>query len=73
VAPPKEYAGSSIYLVPGNKAITGNEGNGVIEFIRNYSSITFTNPVFEHESGVRELARLHPGRGRARGSASAAT
>jgi hypothetical protein len=45
--PSNEYGGSSIVLVPGNNAITGNEGNGVIEFIGNYSSITFTNPVHE--------------------------
>jgi len=46
--PSNEYGGSSIYLVAGNNAITGNEGNGVIEFIGNYSSITFTNPVSEN-------------------------
>jgi hypothetical protein len=45
--PSNEYGGSSIYLVTGENAITGNEGNGVIEFIGNYSSITFTNPVNE--------------------------
>jgi hypothetical protein len=49
--PSNEYGGSSIHLVPGNNAITGNEGNGVIEFIGNYSSITFTNPVFENWYG----------------------
>lgn len=45
--PSNEYGGSSIYLVTGANAITGNEGNGVIEFLGNYSSITFTNPVNE--------------------------
>jgi hypothetical protein len=46
-----EYGGSSIFLVSGANAITGDEGNGVIEFIGNYSSITFTNPVFENWYG----------------------
>lgn len=45
--PSNEYGGSSIFLVTGSNAITGHEGNGVIEFIGNYSSITFTNPVDE--------------------------
>ena len=49
--PSNEYGGSSIYLVAGANAITGSEGNGVIEFIGNYSSITFTNPVFENYYG----------------------
>jgi hypothetical protein len=49
--PSNEYGGSSIYLVTGANAITGNEGNGVIEFIGNYSSITFTNPVSENWYG----------------------
>jgi hypothetical protein len=49
--PSNEYGGSSIFLVSGANAITGDEGNGVIEFIGNYSSITFTNPVFENWYG----------------------
>jgi hypothetical protein len=45
--PSNEYGGSAIHLVTGTNAITGNEGNGVIEFVGDYSSITFTNPVAE--------------------------
>lgn len=45
--PNNEYGGSSIYLVTGANAITGNEGNGVIEFIGDYNSISFTNPINE--------------------------
>jgi len=46
-SPSNEYGGNSIYLVTGENAISGDEGNGVIEFLGNYSSITFTIPVSE--------------------------
>jgi hypothetical protein len=43
--PSAEYGGSSI-SVSGN-TVYGSEGNGTVEFIGTYSSITWTNPQFE--------------------------
>jgi hypothetical protein len=43
--PSAEYGGSSI-SVSGN-TVLGNEGNGTVEFVGTYSSITWTNPQFE--------------------------
>jgi|HubBroStandDraft_6_1064221.scaffolds.fasta_scaffold865448_1 hypothetical protein len=40
-----EYPGSSITVCGGN--VCGIEGNGTIQFIGTYSSISFTTPVFE--------------------------
>lgn len=48
--PSAEYGGSAI--VPcGTDAVCGNEGNGTIQFIGTYSSITWTNPDFENWYG----------------------
>jgi hypothetical protein len=43
--PNAEYGGSAI-VVSGN-TVSGNEGNGTVEFIGTYSSLSWTNPVFE--------------------------
>ncbi len=40
-----EYGGSSI-TVSGNN-VYGNEGNGTVEFIGTYSSLSWTNPTYE--------------------------
>ena len=44
-----EYGGSSI-SVSGN-VVSGNEGNGTVEFLGTYSSISWTNPDFENWYG----------------------
>ncbi len=44
-----EYGGSSI-VVAGND-VSGNEGNGTVQFIGTYSSISWTNPTFENWYG----------------------
>ena len=43
--PSNEYGGSSI-SVSGNN-VYGNEGNGTVEFIGTYSSLSWTNPTYE--------------------------
>jgi hypothetical protein len=43
--PSAEYGGSSISL-SGN-TVSGSEGNGSVEFLGTYSSISWTNPDFE--------------------------
>jgi hypothetical protein len=43
--PSAEYGGSAI-SVSGN-TVSGSEGNGTVEFLGTYSSITWTNPQFE--------------------------
>lgn len=43
--PNGEYGGSTLSVV-GN-VVSGNEGNGTVEFLGTYSSISWTNPVFE--------------------------
>jgi hypothetical protein len=43
--PSAEYGGSSI-TVSGN-TVSGAEGNGTVEFLGTFSSITWTNPQFE--------------------------
>ena len=47
--PSAEYGGSSI-TVSGN-TVSGNEGNGTVEFVGTFSSITWTNPQFENWYG----------------------
>ncbi|MGH8214483.1 MAG: hypothetical protein ACREPZ_02125 [Rhodanobacteraceae bacterium] len=44
-----EYGGSAI-VVSGN-TVNGNEGNGTIQFIGTFSSIQWTNPIFENWYG----------------------
>ncbi len=44
-----EYTGQGI-VVTGND-VSGNEGNGTVEFLGTYSSISWTNPVFENWYG----------------------
>ncbi|MGH9470767.1 MAG: PEP-CTERM sorting domain-containing protein [Terriglobia bacterium] len=51
--PSAEYGGSSIYTggtCPAN-AVCGAEGNGTIQFNGTFSSLTWTNPVFENWYG----------------------
>jgi hypothetical protein len=43
--PNAEYGGGTI-LVSGN-TVSGAEGNGTVEFLGTYSSISWTNPIFE--------------------------
>jgi hypothetical protein len=47
--PSNEYGGGSI-VVSGNSVI-GTEGNGTVAFFGQFSSLTFTNPVFENWYG----------------------
>jgi hypothetical protein len=44
--PSAEYGGQSIVLA--GTAIDGSEGNGVVQFIGTYSSLTFTTPDYEN-------------------------
>lgn len=51
--PSAEYSGSSIYTggtCPAN-AVCGAEGNGTIQFNGTFTSLTWTNPVFENWYG----------------------
>ena len=51
--PSAEYGGSSIYVggtCPAN-AVCGAEGNGTIQFNGTFSSLTWTNPVYENWYG----------------------
>jgi hypothetical protein len=43
-----EYGGSGLVLNSAGTGVTGNEGNGLIELLGVYTSITFTTPVFEN-------------------------
>jgi hypothetical protein len=45
--PSHEYGGNPITSPPSSDSVHGLEGNGTIEFIGTYSSITFTTPTFE--------------------------
>ena len=47
--PSNEYGGSSI-TVSGN-TVSGNEGNGTVEFTGTFNSISWTNPQFENWYG----------------------
>lgn len=47
--PSAEYGGSAL-LVSGN-TVTGNEGNGTIQFKGSFASISWTNPIFENWYG----------------------
>ncbi len=50
--PSAEYGGSSIFVCSGNPlAVCGVEGNGTIQFDGTFSSISWTNPVFENYYG----------------------
>ena len=44
--PSAEYGGQSIVIA--GTAIDGSEGNGVVQFIGTYSSLTFTTPDYEN-------------------------
>jgi PEP-CTERM motif len=48
--PSAEYGGSTI-LVCSGKAVCGAEGNGTIQFQGTFSTISWTNPVFENYYG----------------------
>ena len=43
-----EYGGSGLVINSAGTGVTGNEGNGLIELIGVYSSITFTTPNYEN-------------------------
>lgn len=43
--PSNEYGGTALYISGEN--VKGNEGNGIIQFNGNFSSITFTTPQYE--------------------------
>jgi hypothetical protein len=47
--PSAEYGGPALSVV-GN-TVSGNEGNGTVQFIGTFSSISWTNPVFENWYG----------------------
>lgn len=50
--PSAEFGGSSIFVCSGNSmAVCGSEGNGTVQFHGTFSSITWTNPVFENYYG----------------------
>ncbi len=44
--PSNEYGGTALIISSG--AVSGQEGNGIIQFIGNYNSITFTTPQYEN-------------------------
>jgi PEP-CTERM motif len=46
--PNAEYGGGALVLDAAGTGVTGSEGNGVVELIGVYSSITFTTPLFEN-------------------------
>ncbi len=43
-----EYGGSGLVLNSAGTGVTGNEGNGLIELLGVYTSITFTTPNYEN-------------------------
>jgi hypothetical protein len=47
--PSNEYSGSSI-VVSGNN-VSGREGNGTVEFLGTYTSLSWTNPTYENWYG----------------------
>ena len=50
--PSAEYGGSTIFVCSGNPlAVCGTEGNGTIQFQGTFSTISWTNPVFENYYG----------------------
>ena len=50
--PSAEYGGSTIFVCSGNSlAVCGTEGNGTIQFQGTFSTISWTNPVFENYYG----------------------
>ena len=49
--PSNEYSGSAIYSCDGGFTICGVEGNGTIQFNGTFTSISWTNPVFENWYG----------------------
>jgi len=50
--PSAEFGGSSIFVCAGNPlAVCGAEGNGTVQFNGTFSSISWTNPVFENYYG----------------------
>src|SRR5579864_297034 len=50
--PSAEFGGSSIFVCSGNSlAVCGTEGNGTIQFQGTFSTISWTNPVFENYYG----------------------
>jgi hypothetical protein len=46
--PNAEYGGSGLVLNSEGTGVTGNEGNGLIELLGVYTSITFTTPDYEN-------------------------
>jgi len=44
--PSNEYGGTALYI--NGEDVEGNEGNGIIQFNGNFSSITFTTPQYEN-------------------------
>jgi hypothetical protein len=46
--PSAEYGGSGLVLNMAGTGVTGNEGNGLIELLGVYTSITFTTPDYEN-------------------------
>jgi hypothetical protein len=49
--PSEEYGGSSIVPNGSSDSVTGEEGNGTLQFIGTYSQITFTNSNYENWYG----------------------
>jgi PEP-CTERM motif len=43
--PSNEYGGSALYI--NGETVRGNEGNGIIQFNGNFTSISFTTPYYE--------------------------
>jgi len=60
--PSAEYGGSAI-VVAGN-SVSGIEGNGTVQFMGTYTSLSWTNPVFENwygfDVGVAGVASVVP-------------
>lgn len=46
--PNAEYGGGPLVLDAAGTGVTGSEGNGVVELIGVYTSITFTTPLYEN-------------------------
>ena len=46
--PNAEFGGSGLVINSAGTGVTGNEGNGLIELLGVYTSITFTTPIFEN-------------------------
>ena len=49
--PSNEYGGSTITLTDGGLGVSGAEGNGTIQFLGTYNSISFTTPQSENWYG----------------------